>query len=151
MHKIIFDASGFRVVFDNLIAHSERDWSYWYTHVAMYTALRPDSPLAEVDKVFITTNDFINVAKYLKHHLAQLSIDDNFESPVFMPLEFSFQLQAFSGNVEADEGTFSVQFLLNIGKHPTNRTDIYVGAWANMNVKDARMFIASIEELIYGF
>jgi len=116
----------------------------------LYTALRPDSLLVEANKVFITTNEFVAMAKYLKDHLAQLSIDDNFESPVFMPFECGFQLQAFNGSIEDGEGAFSVQFLLNIGKDPINRTDIYVGAWANMNIKNAQVFIQSVEELLSG-
>ena len=149
--RLVLDATGYQVVFDNLVVSTD---DYWYPHVSFYIALKPDLPIVEVARLAIATRDFIDLAKYLRHHLAQLFINDDFESPIFMSSEFSFQVQAFSGYVEENEsGAFSFQFLLNIGNNkkinPMNWQDTYIGGWTSVDVNKTKQFILDIETLLH--
>ncbi|WP_437632440.1 hypothetical protein [Sorangium sp. So ce854] len=66
-------------------------------------------------------------------------------SPVFVPLEMGFQIQALSGEVDSSEdGVFSMRLMVSAGKSATGER-VYMGCEGSIDVERVRLFTAGIE------
>jgi hypothetical protein len=95
---------------------------------------------------FIAGKDLQRFVAYLDGHIAALQDNPAHESMVFVPLELGFQAQALAGEVDsANEGEFTLRFLVNVGTSPTDGARVYVGAESAVEVSRVRAFMASLE------
>jgi len=101
----------------------------------------------------INVADLPRLVAYLAQHIQQLQENPKTESPIFVPLELGFQLVAFSGEVrEPDDGEFTIQLLLNVGKAEHEGTNVYLGGQAVVTVGSIYGFARDIQHVLddYG-
>src|SRR4051812_41172119 len=101
--RCVLDAGGYRVAFafDNGDAARE----YLDTTVEISLADQPGAFAVKSQPTFLALKDLQRLAAYLEDHVAALQKDPNREAEPFVPLELGFQMQALSGDVDAeDEG-----------------------------------------------
>lgn len=139
---VTLQANGYRIVFHfRPVASSPR-------HLDLVTTLALDPMIGNFTissvPTFITRDDLGRLATYFEQHLTHLRHDPASESDTFVPLELGFQVTAFCGEVvDGDEGGFSLDFKINVGSHAQG-TRVYVGAEADVDVRQIRRFIADL-------
>ena len=100
------------------------------------------------EPTFLRGNELQRLVAYFEGHIARLQTEPNTESPVFVPLELGFQVQALAGDIEtANEGEFTLRFLVNVGQ-PEGRARTYAGAEAVITVQQVRAFVVSLDAVL---
>ncbi|WP_433932487.1 hypothetical protein AB3662_48110 [Sorangium cellulosum] len=113
--------------------------------IEMYLDASRRDTLVRSSRAFISVKDLRRLASYLDEHIALLMSKPNESSPIFVPLEMGFQIQALSGEVDSSEdGVFSMRLMINVGKSETGE-NVYVGCEGSIDVEHVRLFIAGIE------
>ncbi len=96
---------------------------------------------------FLSANDLQRLVTYLEEHVAHLRSGANGNGFPLVPSELGFQVAALGGDVEADEGEFTLRFLVNVGQ-PDGRSATYAGAEAVVTVQQVRKFTASLDAVL---
>ena len=89
------------------------------------------------------------LADYFTPHIELLKSNPNGDSDTFVPLDLQFQLQAFAGEVRSpDDGEFTLQFMINMGKPEKGSTSVYVGGEGVVTLEEINRFLASVKRLL---
>jgi hypothetical protein len=144
--RCTLETEGFQVVFHlrNLDPHGD------YVDGVIELCLRPELGDLSVESppTFLALSDLRQLIAYLDAHIACLEEDPDTESPVFVPLELGFQVQALSGEVAGEnDGEFTLRFMVNVGQREgCART--YVGAEGVVTVQSVREFGSSLDTVL---
>jgi hypothetical protein len=98
---------------------------------------------------WILASDVESLVSYFEEHMRLLKEDNNHVSHTFVDLDLHFQIQAFVGDISADNiGEFSLQFMLNVGRSGEGHTYTYLGCESVVAVQDVTAFIDSIRAVL---
>lgn len=89
---------------------------------------------------------------YLENHVAALVEKPGHESHTFVTYDLSFQIQALSGEVRSqNEGEFTIECLVNVGKPEGNPCSTYVGGEAVVTLKNLQEFTSDFQTVLNEF
>lgn len=147
INRCTLETEGYQVTF-NLESNS-----YSPEDIALEVEFRLNTQIKELSiksiPSFIAINDLQRLGAYLEKHIAVLIQNPESESEVFLDYGLSFQLQAFSGDVESEnEGSFSIQVMVNLGQYNELSSRTYVGGLSVATVESIQNFISSIHTVV---
>ncbi len=96
------------------------------------------------------SDDLRKLVQYFQNHCAGLENGSLFESPVYMPLEADFQIRCLDGDIEKEEGYFSLYIFFNCGKLTENGSNNYFGFESIIYLNDLKKFYYDINKLLSG-
>lgn len=94
------------------------------------------------------TDDLRKLVQYFRNHCVGLENGTLSESPVYMPLEADLQIRCLDGDVENDEGYFSVCILFNCGKQGESGSNNYFGFESVIELSELKIFCSNINKLL---
>lgn len=93
-------------------------------------------------------DDLRKLIQYFRDHCAGLENGSLSESPVYMPLEADFQIRCLDGDIEDDEGYFSVCIFFNCGKVGETGSNNYFGFESVIDFNELKNFYSDINKLL---
>lgn len=97
----------------------------------------------------ISVDDLERLSEYFQQHIANLQADADSEGETFVPRDLQFQMRASVGDVRSpDDGEFTLQFLVNVGRPDEESSSVYVGGEAVVTLEQTRHFLLSLRRLL---
>lgn len=148
----VLQAAGYQVTFELLSLDEEG-----YVRYNLRFLLDPGlgSVALQSTAPSIAARDLERLLDYLEEHMSHLVRDPDREADVYLEYELGFQLQAYSGgaNDDGSEGSFTLRFLVNVGRAKVDATDdigtyVYAGAESDIAFSQVRAFVMSMRSAL---
>ena len=140
-----FKAEGFEVSFNFQELEIEEKCLICIIKLSFETQLK--TPPIERTNCHISVKDLQRLNSYFDNHIENLKtkpIEDSFD---FVNQDLDFILQALNGEIEGNEGAFSIRFVLNIG-NSEKKSRVYAGAEGAVSLAEVIQFQSLITKML---
>lgn len=94
----------------------------------------------------ISTKDLHRLIEYFEQHIVNIKKNPDIDSYAFVTYGLDFQIQALSGIVLSDnEGSFSLQVLINVGQADEGASRTYVGGESVVKFENVQKFTSCLQ------